>query len=233
MILSMIVSVASSAIGAISSAVSAIGGALSSFASGVGTVIGGIVETIKPVAEFVGRFANTFLQGTGVLRPNEDVKDLGERALQAAEKNITIDKFDDFDAYRQALRDFPLDPEKSSQRPDSVKLVAGLGIGTVGVEKKFNAEPGSLQSMWLLPMANPDYFTPERMQSLVSAGRLGESIWDYLDKRLSTPQSRKFEDGLAVDVHGNAMGDTEKSKLYEALDQAQEKWQELRRDAGV
>lgn len=233
MIWSSIVSFASSVIGGISSAVSSIGSIVSSFASGVGTVIGGIVEAIKPVAEFIGRFANTFLQGAGVLRPNEDVKDLGERALQAAEKNITIDKFDDFDAYRQALRDFPLDPEKSSQRPDSVKLVAGLGVGTVGVEKKFNAEPGSLQSMWLLPMANPDYFTPERMQSLVSAGRLGESIMDYLDKRLSAFDSREFEDGLAVDDDGKPMNESEKSKLYEALDQAQEKWQELRRDAGV
>lgn len=228
MIFSAISSLVSGVINTISSAVSSIGSALSSFVSGVGTVIGEIIETIKPMAGTIVSFANDFLQMIGVLRPNEDVKDIGERALQAAEKDITIDKFDDFDAYKQALLDFPLDPEKASQRSDSLKLVAGLGVLTVGVEKKFNAEPGSLQSMWLLPIANPDYFTPERMHALLAARRLGEPIMDYLEKRLSAFESRAFEDGLAINNDGSLMNESEKRNLYESLDQAKSNWQHLR-----
>ena len=138
---------------AISSGVSAIGSGLASFASDVGTVIGGVVNTLKPVGKALGGFASSFLQGLGVFKKTETVEDIGDRALQAAEDGITMDKIDGFESYMDALRDFEPNPEKSKSYSSEMKLVAGLGVGTKGVEEKFDAEPGSLDSMWLLPMA--------------------------------------------------------------------------------
>lgn len=210
----------SSICGAISSAVSTIGSAVSSFASGVGTVIGKIAATVAPIAESLGRFASVFLQILGILKPDEKVEEMGERALQAAEKGTTIDQFDDFDSYMEALRDFPLDPEVAAKRTAAEKLVAGIGVCTVAMERKFDAAPGSFQGLWLLPIANPTYFTPERMQTIVSTGKFSGDVFAYLEKRLSAGDSRRVEDALAV-VGGS------KAEHYDALDQARDRWEQL------
>lgn len=161
-----ICSIGSSITSGISSAVGSIGNALVSFASNVGPVIAKIVTELEPVAVALGKFAAAFLQGMGVLKPNEKPEDIGERALQAAEKGVTIEQFDNFDSYLAALRDFDLDAEKAAKRSTAEKLVAGIGVCTIAMERKYNAAPGSLDTLWLLPIANPSYFTPERMQSM-------------------------------------------------------------------
>lgn len=234
-LLSSIVSAVSSACSSVSSAVgsvcSAIGGAISSFAAGVGTVIGGIISALSPVAEGLGKFANAFLQALGILKPDEKVDDLGDRALQAADKGITIDKFENFDEYMAALRDFKLDPEESAKRSAAEKMVAGLGVGTIATEKKFNMEHGALNGMWLLPMANPSYFTPERMQTLVSTGRLGGDIFAYLEKRLSAGDTRTLEKRLEINADGSEMSNAELDTLYDELHAARDNFTEISKQA--
>ena len=146
-----ICSIGSSITSGISSAVGSIGNALVSFASNVGPVIAKIVTELEPVAVALGKFAAAFLQGMGVLKPNEKPEDIGERALQAAEKGVTIEQFDNFDSYLAALRDFDLDAEKAAKRSTAEKLVAGIGVCTIAMERKYNAAPGSLDTLWLLP----------------------------------------------------------------------------------
>ncbi len=215
---------------AVSSVVSTLGSAVSSFASTVAPVLGAIFETIKPIAERVFGYAGIFLQLVGILTPKERVDVIGERALQAAEKDINIDKFDKFDDYMNALRKFELDPEVAAQRSTAEKLVAGLAVSTVGVEDKFNAERGSLNGLWTLLIANPGYFSPERLQSLVSTGRLLGDIQAYLEGRLSGGDARGFEKKLEVDADGKAMNESEIGRLYEALDAAREKWADIAKD---
>lgn len=210
----------------ISAAVSGIGSALSSFSTGVGGVLGTLMESLKPLAKIVGNFANTFLQALGILKPNESVEELGERALQAAGQGITLGKFDDFDEYMAKLRDFELDPEVSEKRNPTEKLVAGLGIGTVGVEDKCNTERGSLNGLWLLHLANPAYFTPERMQSLVETGRFSGDIFAYLEGRLSGGEARDFEKNLEADLPEDRL-----MELYENLDSAKSSWAETLKNA--
>lgn len=205
---------------AIGNAVGSIGSALSSFASGIAPIIAKIVTELEPVAVALGKFAAAFLQGLGILKPDEKPEDIGERALQAAEKGITTDNFHDFESYLDALRDFDLDPEKASKRSAAEKLVAGIGVGTVAMERKYNAAPGSLDTLWLLPIANPTYFTPERMQGIVSTGQFTGDVFAYLGKRLSAGDGRRLEDTLLAD------GDN-KGQHYEALDQASDRWEQL------
>lgn len=222
------VSSALSAVGsAISSGVNAIGSALSSFSTGIGVVLGNVISALAPVAQAIGKFANAFLQGLGILKPDEKIEDFGDRALQAAEQGITMDKFENFDDYMNALRDFTPDPEVSAKRSHAEKLVAGMGVGTIGVEDKYNAERGSLNGMWLLPVANPDYFTPDRMQGLVSAGRLGSDIFAYLEKQLAGSEARGFEKSLEIDSDGKSMSAPELDTLYGALGSARENWANL------
>lgn len=226
-IFSAIGSAISSGLSPISSGVNAIGSALSSFSTGIGVVLGNVITALAPVAQAIGKFANAFLQGLGILKPDEKIEDFGDRALQAADQGITMDKFENFDDYMKALRDFTPDPEVSAKRSHAEKLVAGMGVGTIGVEDKFNAERGSLNGIWLLPVANPDYFTPDRMQGLASAGRLGDDIFAYLEKQLAGSEARGFEKSLEIDLDGKRMNAPDLVTLYSALDSARTNWADL------
>lgn len=224
MVFPMIIGALAAAGSAITSAVATIGTAVSSFVATVGPTLAATLETLKPYMEIVSKFANVLLQNLSILKPGEKIEDLGERALQAAGQGIKLEQFENFDEYMTALRKFELDPELSTQRSTAEKIVAGLGIATVGVEDKFSAERGSLNGLWLLPIANPQYFTPERMEGLISVGRLGSDVLAYLDKTLSGGQAQRFEESLAVGPGGAPLDKTEVNTHYEALDSARETW---------
>lgn len=212
---------------AVSSGLSAIGSAVSSFASAVSTAIATTIEALAPIAEAIGKFANALLQGLGVIRPGEDIEDFGDRALQAAnsEAKITPDKFENFKDYIEELRNFELDPEKSAKTPKSVKLTSGLALGTVGLEKKFDMEKGSLNGVWFLPMANPDYFTSNRVQDMLETGRLGGSIFEYLENKLSAGDEVEFTEKLSASLNQD-----EKKELYQELDITRENHDNLAKD---
>jgi hypothetical protein len=226
-ILSAIGSFFSSIGSAICSVVSSIGSALSSFASGVGMVLATVIEKFQPIAEAIGKVANALLSGLGILRPNETIEEIGERALQARDQGITIDKFPNFDEYMKALRDFDLDEDLKRTRNPTERLVAGLGLGSLAIEKKFDLPEGSMGALWLLPAANPEYFTADRLGEWIQNGRLAVNIYDYLERKLSGEESSRFERALSVD-----MTDAQKSALYDALDSAQRKVQEWAREQG-
>lgn len=227
MVMSLISAAVSTGVSAISSAVASIGPAVSSFVATVAPTISAVMEAVKPYIAVVSNFANLLLQGLGVLKPDEKIEDFGDRALQAAGQGVTIDKFECFGDYMNALRDFQLDPEVSAKQSQVEKLVAGIGVGTVGIEDKFNAERGSLNGIWLLPVANPDYFTPDRMQGLLNAGRVGGDILAYLEKRLSGGDAWQFEEKLKVNEDGKPMAEQEGDALYDALNTARSNWADL------
>lgn len=224
MVFPMIIGALAAAGSAITSAVATIGTAVSSFVATVGPTLAATLETLKPYMEIVSKFANVLLQNLSILKPGEKIEDLGERALQAGGQGIKLEQFENFDEYMTALRKFELDPELSTQRSTAEKIVAGLGIATVGVEDKFSAERGSLNGLWLLPIANSQYFTPERMEGLISVGRLGSDVLAYLDKNLSGGQAQRFEESLEVGSRGTPPDKAELNTLYEALDSARETW---------
>jgi len=224
MVFPVILGTLASAGASISSAVGSIGTALSSFAATIAPTLGPLLATLKIYVERLVMFANVFLQLLDILKPGESIEDFGNRALQAAEKGIKIDDYENFDAYMAAQRNFQPDPEISAKYDTVAKLIAGLGICTIGVENKFNAKRGSLNTLWLLPLVNPGYFTPERMQGWLAAGKLGVDILAYLDKRLSDGEARSFENSLESGADGRRMSGDDLDQLYAALDDAREQW---------
>lgn len=214
---SAISSAFSSVCSGISSAVGAIGRGISSFATGVGPVIGGVLSTVSPALGVVGRFANGFVSALGIFKPEEKVEDIGDRALQAADKGITLEKFDKFDEYLDKLRNFDISPKATAERSMAEKMTAGLGVATYGMEEKFNARPGSLEGIWLLPMSHPQYFTPERMAAWVSQGRFNGDVWKYLEGTLSGGEARSLEKSLEINPDGSPMSDEQLDKHYDAL----------------
>lgn len=224
--------VLSNTFSAVTNTVSAIGGRIAEFAHNIKPVLGPILTTLAtviphPIVKAVATFANTLLHALSIFHPNENVQDMGDRALQASEQGITIEKFENFDAYMTAIREFDLNPEASKKYSPAEKLVAGLGVATAGIEEKFNAEPGSLHDIWLLPILGQDYFTPERIKSLLENGRLIGDVSAYLEKRMSGGEASVFTKNLEITPEGNPMNDKELGQLYDALDQARTEWADL------
>lgn len=212
---------------AISSTVSSIGNAVSSFASSVAPAIGSILTKVPPILGPISTWANAIGLALNLLRPDEKVEDIGDRALQAAEQDIKPEKFEDFEQYIQALRNFDLNPSQSEKTTPIEKIVAGMGVTTLGMEDKFNLERGSLNGVWLLPIANADYFTPERIKGLLENGQRIGDVGAYLEKRLSGEEARDFRKNLEITPEGKPMNDSELGKLYAALDSARTEWAQL------
>lgn len=226
------ISAISSGFSTVCNTVSTIGSAVSSFANSIKPVLGPVLSTIAslvphPAVKAIANFANALLHALAIFHPQETLQDMGERALQAAEQGITLEKFDKFDEYMDALRNFDLNPELSEKYTPVEKFVAGLGIATVGIEDKFNAEPGSLNDVWLLPLTNAEYFTPERVTSLLENGKLIGDVSAYLDKSMGSEDAYQFGKNLEITPEGKPMNDNELGKLYDALDSARAEWAKL------
>lgn len=224
---SFVSSCVSSVGSAISSAVNNIGSAVSSFATKVVPAIGSVLTKIPTVLTTVQPWVNAISLALNIFRSNEKVEDIGDRALQAAEKDIKPERFPDFEQYMEALRKFDINPSISKKTDLVTKVVAGMAVATLGMEEKFKLSRGSLDSVWLLPIANSDYFTPERVKSLLEQGKLIGDVGAYLEKRMGGEEASDFLENYEITPEGKPMNDTELGQLYNAMDKARAEWAAL------
>ena len=152
--------------------------------------------------------------------------ELDSQSTNAAAAAV-LDERADTDQYMDALRNFDLNPAVSKKTSQATKVVAGMAVATLGMEEKFNLSRGSLDGMWLLPVANPDYFTPERVKSLLEQGKLVGDVGAYLEKRMSGEEASAFRKNYEVTPEGKPMNDTELGQLYNAMDKARAEWAAL------
>ena len=127
---SAIGSMVSGAIGFVSSVASSIGGALSA-------VAGSLLKVALPYVGAVLSVINVISTILGVIKPEENLDELGDKALNAGKK---IEEFDTTAEYIDYLRnDVPFDKEKFDKLSDSEKLARsaiGASIALKGVEEK-------------------------------------------------------------------------------------------------
>ena len=191
----MVWGIIASVCSAVVSAVSSIGPAASAFCT---SVLPKIVPALETIGSVIRGVANTVLQILGIFKPDEDVEDMGDRAIQAGEAGIKPDKFDNLEEYMDEIRNFKLDPEKSAQMSGVEKIAAGLAIGATGLEKKFDAPEGSMGPLWLLAASNPAYFTAERLVNLVKGGGDMGTVVRFFEGKLGPAD--------AVDTRQTLMG---------------------------
>ena len=94
----------------------------------------------------IGNALTAIGKALGLIRPETQVEDLGDQALQAEEAGITPDAFDAYEDYVKAVESFQLDPEKSKQftpaekEKNQSKLANGESILTEMIKA---AKPGT------------------------------------------------------------------------------------------
>lgn len=158
--------------------IASIGSAIVSTVSSIGSSVSGfcasVLPKITPALESIGgtiaKIANSIMHLFGIIKPDENVEEIGDRAIQAGQSGIKPEKFDSFDEYMDEIRNFKLDPEKSAQMSTVEKMAAGMAVGTVGLEKKLDVPEGSIGPLWLLAASNPAYFTADRLVNIIKGG---------------------------------------------------------------
>lgn len=209
--------------GAFSSACSAIGGALSSALSVISPMLSVALEVVKVVVSV----AHSVMMELGLLEPEDDLEDMGNRMLQAGEAGITPENYEKFDDYVQAIRNFDLDPEKSKKTSETEKLVAGLGFATLSLEDKFKgSDAGNLANLWLLVAKNPDFFNSDRISSILSTTTDIKSIKDYFDGKLTASETETIEKTLLT-AEKSLSPDKSDNAIYADVNNAKEKYKAI------
>lgn len=149
-----------------------------------------IVEVLLPVLKEV---ANLTIQGLkallgvieavaealGIIAPD----DLGDRALQAEEKGITLESCGgDYDKYLKQIEEFELDPEKSAQISEELKTIKALAVLTGAIDDRFDFP---MKSILPIIYSNPEFFNSERvkvyMDTFKASGMSLENAANYFD----------------------------------------------------
>lgn len=165
-----------------------------------------ILNTVVTVFEQVSR-------ALGIFRPDEHLDELGERALQAAEKGITQDRFADFADYLDALRRFEIDPR--IERDPLSRALAGLAIASHGILDKLGLREKEGELVLLVTRAI-EYFTPEKLLQLSRSGELLAGAIAYFTGRLGGVEALEIEDRLLA-LDQELHPEKSKTALQEAL----------------
>lgn len=183
----------------------------------VGAVVGTIesfISTIKEVTVILQAVVNvltSICRDLGILPPEMQEEELGDRAIQAEEAGIKLEDFDTYQEYVKAIQDFEIDPEKS----DGILLEEKLAKAAE-VEAKILASEKpeiALTACLGLIAGHMGYFTPEKVEAigemflkaikagnLVEASNLVENIANVVDKNDLNPEHKKLANLTLVNL---------------------------------
>lgn len=157
-----------------------------SFAVGVTKAVaalGLVVEGLKAL----GNILTVVGKALGLIKPETQIDELGDKALQAEESGITPDKFETYNAYVKAIDGFQVDPEKSKQTTLEQKVEKGIELAIGITKEKFpEISVETLTKLGILINKTPTVFTEDSMRVLTremeSDSSCIDSVIGYLDR---------------------------------------------------
>jgi len=132
----------------------------------------------------------------GIIKPETNVEDLGDRAIQAEAAGIKPENFSSYAEYAKRVEEFKTDPEKSKNIKEEEKLIKGISVTAALAAEKYPEFP--MEAFAKYAISNPQYFTAERMSEF---GKLihgtvdsAKNIFNYITG--SERSSVKIEEAL-------------------------------------
>ena len=127
------------------------------------TSIAGAISSFMPkLLEIVGKnliqIANIIIgivKGLGIVEPEENATDLGDKALQAEEAGITPENYDSYEEYLKAVEKFETNPERSAEINEEDKLQKGAEVITATLVERYG-DP--IIALFEIVAKNPSYF---------------------------------------------------------------------------
>ncbi|MFV3306050.1 hypothetical protein ACNFBT_12290 [Pseudomonas sp. NY15181] len=192
----VLASLVSSAIATITPVLSAAGSAAASFCTTVlPRVAPMLLGALEKLNTFVG-VAQAVLQLLQVFKPSEQLDEMGDRTIQAAEKGIKPDDFDNFEEYMDKIRAFELDPKRSAEISSEQKYAAGLMVGGLALDDKFKVSVGTMANIWVLPASAPEYFNAKRLEAILGQTRDVLNVINYFNGKLGPADALAVEESL-------------------------------------
>ncbi|WP_308579155.1 hypothetical protein [uncultured Oribacterium sp.] len=154
-------------------------GVIEAFTSAVAGVMKGLAVGGLALQGLKGLAATLIELGKelGLIEPETDVEDLGDKAMQS---DLKPDDFDCYEEYLKAVEDYKLDPEQSKLNKEDDKIRKGVEL-TIGVMiAKYQDFPmGEFINMI---GHNQNFFTEAKMGELAKVIKTdGQSITDILN----------------------------------------------------
>mgnify|MGYP004507762087 FL=1 len=165
-------------------------------------VVGMAVEGLKVIGNAIASIAKEL----GIIKPDRDIEEFGDRALQAEEKGITPDKYSSFEEWVKDIEkdDWGYDPERNKDMPPEKKILKGVEVASAVVLEKFPNLP--IQDFLNVAGKNPDFFTVERMDEI---GKLANSDSDAFENVVNYVTGAA-KDHTTVDAASDILMDIEK-----------------------
>tara|TARA_Y100000815_G_scaffold65487_1_gene54417 strand:- start:5580 stop:6278 length:699 start_codon:yes stop_codon:yes gene_type:complete len=214
-------SAVASVVAAVTPVIAAIGPAVATFCT---TVLPKVVPVLIGSLEKLNTFVSVIqavLQILEIFRPGDQLKDIGDRSIQAARQDIKPEDFDSFEAYMDEIRAFELDPAETGKITDAEKYAAGLALGAQGMDEKLNVREGTMANLWPLVANNPEYFTSTRLTSLLSSTTDVISLLKYFEGSLP-PAAAAETEGKIIGAEKAMAPDKSEDAIYAQLDAAVE-----------
>jgi hypothetical protein len=191
---------------AMSSLGSAISGALSTVSSAVGSlggmiggVAGSLLKVASPYVSAVLNVINVISTILGVIKPEENLDELGDKAINADKQ---LEDFDTSEEYIEYLRnDVPFDKEKFDKLSDGEKLARsaiGASIALKGVEDKKGFEISTDTLTTLAKMQKNDLIKEGDFDKVLDEFKYDQKeLNDFVDGKSDFDTSKIVEDKLS------------------------------------
>lgn len=193
------------------------------------TTITAIAVTVAKSVTLVGVALKTFgdalvgiAKSLGLIKSEENVEDLGDKAIQAEEEGIKPEKFDTYAEYVKRVENFDVNSEKSKDISEDEKALKGIELAT-GVTVEHFGEKFPVEEFFKFAAKNPEYFREDRM---LEFGKIMENDTEKAKDTFDYMKGSEMNDVKISDVM-NMLKDIEKKinpeitdreALYTALD---------------
>ena len=181
--------------GAVSTVFGAITGAVSAVLGPFALPLITFLVTTKTGQKLI----RNLLTSLGIIEKEEDEKlrEKGERILQASEKGIKRENFENFEEFEKALNGFELDEEKLSERDKNEQIAAGLVFSCYELQEKkgldiMDAVKLSQENSELLEKDEVSF--NELVNELTGKGLI--KIRDFYARNLSTKKTEEMDEIL-------------------------------------
>jgi hypothetical protein len=164
-------------------------------------VVGLAIQGLKVIGNAIASIAKAL----GIIKPERDIEEIGDRAFQAEEKGITPDKYSSYEAWVKDIEreDWGYDPEKNKDMDLEKKVLKGVEVSIAITIERFPELP--IQEFFSLAGKNPEFFTIERMDEI---GKLASNDSDAFGKVVNYI-TNSAKDHTTVDAASDILMDIE------------------------
>lgn len=117
------------------------------------------IEGLKEIGKIIFAMAKI----VAVIKPEMDIQEIGDKAIQAEIDGITPEKFDTYSDYVAALDNYVVNPEKSQKISEELKEIKGVGIAICLMVEKFADTP--IVSFIESILDNPKFFNDGKIEA--------------------------------------------------------------------